>query len=147
MSNKAIYIRELPIPNFIMREINEQKALTGATENQRIGKLFYRLAAVQIVQILTGAVLSFFVAPTSLFVSRTEDEAFTWIAAAFGGIVMIALGLILIVLSTVAAIALRREKSWRGGIGILTAGIALLAFPFGTITGCILLRRIFKARK
>lgn len=147
MSNEAIYIQELPTLDFIMREMDEQKMSTDAGENGRIGKLFYYLAAAQILQIAVGAVLSFFVAPASLFVSRTDDEAFAWIAAAFAGVVMIALGAVVIALSIVAAFAFRREKSWRNIIGIAAAGIAVFAFPFGTIMGGILIWRIFKVRK
>lgn len=144
MSNEAIYIRELPTLDFIMRENSEQKMPASATENQKIGIFFYWLAAAQIAQILIGAVLSFFVAPASLFVSRTDDEAFAWIAAAFIGFAVIALGLILIVLSIVAARAFRKEKSRRNVIGIITAGLAIFAFPFGTISGSLLLRKILR---
>lgn len=130
----------------MMRTINEQETRTDAAANRKIEKLFYRLAAAQIAQILLGAGLSFFIAPASLFVSRTEGEAFAWIAAAFAGIALIALGLVLIALSIVAAAAYRREKSWHRIVGIATAGIALLALPFGTVAGGALLRRIRRTR-
>ncbi|MBA3786961.1 MAG: hypothetical protein H0X15_15740, partial [Acidobacteria bacterium] len=55
------------------------------TENQTIGRLFYLLAALQILIISGGAILGLLVAPTSLFVSRTENEAFVWIALGFVG--------------------------------------------------------------
>lgn len=147
MNNKAIYIRKMPAANFIMKEINEQNFPINENENERIGNLFYRFAAAQIAQILIGAVLSFFVAPASLFVSRTDDETFTWLAAAFAGIAMIALGSILFALSIIASMAFRKEKKWRNFIGILTAGAGIFAFPFGTILGGILLWKTVKGRK
>ena len=77
--------------------------VTTLPENQTISRLFYWLAALQILIIIGGAVLGLLVAPASLFVSRTENEAFVWIAAGFVGFAAIALGVILIPLSLVAA--------------------------------------------
>lgn len=116
-------------------------------ENQKIGKLFRLLAAWQILQIAGGAVLGLLVAPASLFVSRTETEAFGWIAAGFAGFAAIALGVILIPLSIVAASGFRGEKKWRKIVGIAAASLAILEFPCGTLLGGYLLWRIFNQRK
>jgi hypothetical protein len=112
-------------------------------------KLFYLLAAAAIIQIGGGLVLGLLVAPASLFVSRSENETFAWIVAALAGLAQVALGLILIPLSILSALAFRREKSWRRLAGIATAALAVFAFPCGTIPGVVLFRRILSrdARK
>lgn len=147
MRNEILFVRELPTLDFIMNEINEQQAQAMPTANRKIGGLFLWLAAAQILQIAAGAVLGLFVAPASLFVSRTETEAFIWIAAGFFGIALIALGVILIPLSVIAAVAFRNDKKWRNVVGIIAAGLACLAFPFGTILGGYLVWKITNRKK
>lgn len=142
MNDKAIYIWEMPTLNFLMNEISEQKIFSETVKNQKIGKLFHWLAAAQIVQILGGAILGFFVAPASLFVSREEAEALWWIVAAVFGYGQITLGVILIPLSLLAANAFRKEKSWRKFAGIAISALALLSFPLGTIFGALILIKI-----
>ncbi len=121
--------------------------VTTLPENQTISRLFYWLAALQILIIFGGAVLGLLVAPASLFVSRTENEAFVWIAVGFVGFAAIALGVILIPLSLVAASAFRNDKKWRKVVGITAAGLAILEFLFGTILGGYLVWKILKQRK
>lgn len=113
-------------------------------ENQKIGGLFYWLAALQILIITGGTILTLLIAPASLFVSRTETEAFGWFAAGFAGLIAIALGVILLIFSLVTANAFRRKKSWRKTAGILTAGLAILELPIGTVAGIFLLWKISK---
>ena len=120
---------------------------TTLPENQTISRLFYWLAAMQILTIIGGAVLGLLVAPASLFVSRTENEAFVWIAVGFVGFAAIALGVILIPLSLVAASAFRNDKKWREAVGVAAAVLAVLEFPFGTILGGYLVWKILKQRK
>ncbi len=67
-----------------------QHGLKMRTENQTIGRLFYLLAALQILIISGGAILGLLVAPASLFVSQTENEAFVWIALGFVGFTFVA---------------------------------------------------------
>ncbi len=121
--------------------------VTTLPENQTISRLFYWLAALQILIIIGGAVLGLLVAPASLFVSRTENEAFVWIAVGFVGFAAIALGVILIPLSLVAASAFRNDKKWRKVVGITAAGLAILEFPFGTILGGYLVWKIINRKK
>ncbi len=116
------------------------------TENQTIGRLFYLLAALQILIISGGALLGLFVAPASLFVSQTENEAFVWIVLGFIGLANVALAVILILLSIVAAIGFRSEKRWRKIVGIITAGLAILEFPLGTVLGGFLLWKMLRKR-
>jgi uncharacterized Tic20 family protein len=124
-----------------------QHGLKMRTENQTIGRLFYLLAALQILIISGGAILGLLVAPASLFVSQTENEAFVWIALGFVGLANVALGVILILLSIVAAIGFRNEKKWRKIVGIIAAGLAILEFPFGTILGGYLVWKIINRKK
>ena len=142
MNNQMIYARELPTVDFIMSEMREQKAQTAMPETERVGRLFYWLAATQILTIGGGAILGLLVAPASLFVSQTDGEAFAWIAAGLVGFAAIALGLILIPLSLVAASAFRSDKKWRSVVGFAAAGLAVLEFPFGTILGGCLIWKI-----
>lgn len=121
--------------------------VTTLPENQTISRLFYWLAALQILIIIGGAVLGLLVAPASLFLSRTENEAFVWIAAGFVGFAAIALGVILIPLSLVAASAFRNDKKWRKVVGIAAAVLAVLEFPFGTILGGCLVWKIINRKK
>lgn len=147
MNNEMTYARELPTLDFIMSEMRQQKTTAAMPENRKIGILFYLLAALQIFTIFGGAVLGLFVAPASLFASRTQaDEVFA-VAVGVVGLTAIALGLILILLSLVAAIAFRNDKDWRDVVGIGAAGLAILEFPFGTILGGYLVWKIIKRRK
>ncbi len=74
MNNEMIYVRELPTLDFIMSEMKQQKTTATMPENRIIGILFYLLAALQIFTIFGGAVLSLFVAPATLFASRTQSD-------------------------------------------------------------------------
>lgn len=143
MSNEMVYVREMPTLEFIMSEMMQHKAQAKLPENERIGRLFHLLAALQILTIAGGAVLGLFVAPASLFASRTDGEAFGWIAAALVGFLSIALGVITLPLAAVAANGFRREKKWGKAVGIIAAGLTLLEFPFGTVLGSYLLWKIF----
>ena len=145
MNNEMAYKRELPTLDFIMREMREQTAKIPETE--RAGRLFNWLAALQIVTILGGAILGLFIAPASLFVSRTDGEAFAWIAAAFTGFAMIALGVITLPLALLAANAFRKDKKWRSVVGCAAAGLAILELPFGTILGGYLIWKIINRKK
>ncbi len=66
-----------------MTEILESNpAAASAIENKKLSRLFYVLAALQILIVFGGAVLVLLVAPASLFVSTTEGNTFK-IAAEF----------------------------------------------------------------
>ena len=115
---------------------------TIAEENLKIGRHFYLLAAVQILQIAGGAVLGLLIAPASLFVSKNENEAFVWIILGFIGFAAIALGVILIPLCFIAARGAAQGKTWGKIVGILAAGLAVLEFPFGTFLSGYLLWKL-----
>ncbi len=119
-------------------------ASASAAENKKLGRLFYIFAALQILIIFGGAVLVLLVAPTSLFVSTTEGEAFFWIFSGFTGLVFIALGVILIPLSIAAARGISQEKNWGRVTGIIAAILAIFEFPLGTIFGGYLLWKLFR---
>ncbi len=128
-----------------MTEILESNpAAASAIENKKLGRLFYVLAALQILIIFGGAVLVLLVAPASLFVSTTEGEAFFWIAAGFGGLVFLALGVILIPLSIIASRGISQEKTWGRIVGIIAAILAIFEFPLGTFFGGYLLWKLFR---
>lgn len=142
-----VYVGELPTLDFIMNEMKQYKTQTAMPETQRIGRLFYWLAALQILIIIGGAVLGLLVAPASLFVSRTENEAFVWAAAVVVGLAAVAFGVVLLPLSLVAAIAFRKDKKWSKVVGIIASGLAFLEFPFGTILGGYLIWKIINRKK
>ncbi len=140
MRNKTV----LPDSKFMTSEMVESKTQTVMTENQKLGRLFNFFAALQILMILGGAILGFFIAPASMFVSTTETQAFVWIVLGFVGLANIALGAVLIVLSIVAALGIRQEKKWGKICGIIAAILAVFEFPLGTIFGIYLLRKLFR---
>jgi len=127
-----------------MEIMKNNPAAASAAENQTLRKLFYVLAALQILMIFGGAVLVLLIAPTSLFVSTTENEAFFWIVSGIVGLVFIALGLILIPLSIAASRGISQEKSWGRIVGIVAAILAIFEFPLGTIFGGFLLWKLFR---
>jgi len=147
MNNEMIYVRELPTLDFIMNEMRQQKITTAMPESRITGRPFYLLAALQIFTIFGGAVLGLFVAPATIFASRTEADEFFGIAVGLIGLAAIALGLILIPLSLVAAIAFGSDKKWRSVVGFAAAGLAVLEFPFGTILGGYLVWKILHRKK
>ncbi len=97
--------------------------------------------------IIGGAVVGLFMAPLSIFVSKTEAEYFGWLAIGLIGILNIALGVILIPLSLVAASAFRNDKKWRKVVGIAASVLAVLEIPFGTILGGYLVWKIINRKK
>ncbi len=119
-------------------------ASVSIAENQKLGRLFYVFTALQILIIFGGAVLVLLVAPTSLFVSTTEGEAFFWIFSGFTGLVFIALGVVLIPLSIAAARGISQEKNWGRTVGVITAILAVFEFPLGTFFGGYLLWKLFR---
>lgn len=119
-------------------------AVASAAENQLLGRLFYILAALQILIIGIGAILVLLVAPASLFVSTTESGAFFWIVSGLLGLVSAALGVILIPLSITAARGVSQEKNWGGIAGISAAILAIFQFPLGTVFGCYLLWKLLR---
>jgi len=127
-----------------MEIMKNNPAGASAAENQTLSKLFYVLATLQILIILGGVVFVLLIAPTSLFVSTTENEAFFWIVSGIVGIVFIALGVILIPLSIVAAHGISQEKNWGRVVGIIAAILAIFEFPLGTIFGGYLLWKLFR---
>lgn len=147
MNNEMVYVRELPTLNFIMNEMRQHETRAAMPETKKIGTFFYLLAAMQILTIFCGAVLTFFIAPATIFASRTQEDEFFGIAVGLVGLAAIALGLILSLLSLVAAIAFRNDKNWRNVVGIGAAGLAILEFPFGTILGGYLVWKIINRRK
>ena len=144
MNNEMIYARELPTLDFIMSEMIQHKTQTAMPDKQKIGGLFCWLAAAQILTIAGGALFGLVVAPTSLFMARTENEALFWFAAGFVGCLAGALGVILIPLSLIAANGFYKDRKWRKVVGIIAAGLAFLQFPVGTIGGGYLLHKLFR---
>ena len=147
MNNEMVYVRELPTLNFIMNEMRQHETRAAMPETKKIGTFFYLLAAMQILTIFCGAVLTFFIAPATIFASRTQEDEFFGIAVGLVGLAAIALGLILIPLSLVAASAFRNDKKWRKVVGIAAAVLAVLEFPFGTILGGYLVWKIINRKK
>lgn len=122
----------------------ENKMQEILPETQKLSRLFDLFVALQILIILGGAVISFFIAPLSIFISKTEAEYIGWLVIGLIGIVNIALGVILIPLSIVAACGIRQEKSWGKAAGIAASILAIFEFPVGTIFGGFLMRKVFR---
>lgn len=144
MSNETVYVGELPTQEFVMRETAGNKMPVTLPETQKLSRLFNLFAALQILMILGGAVVGLFMAPLSIFVSKTEAEYIGWLVIGLIGIVNIALGVILIPLSIVAARGICQEKTWGKTIGIVAATLAIFEFPIGTLCGGFLAWKLFR---
>ena len=72
MNNEMVYVGELPTLDIIMNEMKQYKTQTAMPETERIGGLFYLLAALQILMIIGGAILG-------LFLSVPVAAIFTWL--------------------------------------------------------------------
>ncbi len=147
MTDEMVYVRELPTLEFIMNEMMHNKTKSTMPENQKLGRLFYVFAPLQVLIILVGAVVGLFMAPVSLFVSTTESQYIGWLLIALIALANLALGLLLLPLGIAAGIGLCKEKRWGKVVGIIAAGLAILEFPLGTILGGGLFWKILKQRK
>lgn len=141
---ELVMVRELPTMDFIMREMAESNARSAAPEAQSHSGLFYVFAALQVPTILGGAVVGLFMAPVSLFVSTTEAQAVAWLLIGLIALVNLALGLLALPLGIAAGIGLGKEQKWGKVVGGIAASLAILQFPFGTICGGYLLRKLFR---
>ncbi len=152
MTNEMVYVRELPTLEFIMNEMMHNKTNSTMPENQKLGRLFYVFAPLQVLIILVGAVVGLFMAPVSLFVSTTESQYIGWLLIALIALANLALGLLVLPLGIAAGIGLRKEtgiglrkeKRWGKVVGIVAALLALLQLPVGTIFGGYLLWKFFR---
>jgi len=99
---------------------------------------------VQTLIILAVAVVGLFIAPASLIVSRTNDEATGWIMVGLLAVVFGVLGVVLFLLAIIAGIGIRKSSRWGRITGIITSIIALLEFPLGTAFGVYALLLLMK---
>lgn len=127
--------------------ISSQNSAENAAEYKAaeiLSKEFYLFAALQFFTIPCGAVLGLFVAPASLFASRTQGDEILALAAALAGISFAAFALIAFPLALAAAFGIKRRSRYGRICGIAAAVLAIPQIPLGTIIGWLLLRKIFK---
>ena len=113
-----------------------------AQEQKRLGKMFIAFALFQIVVLLL-ATISWAFLPWLGMLGRTENEAMIlMLAPLLGGWAFSFVSVVLFALSIVTGIATLKNSSSARSFGLVTAYIALLEIPFGTIFGIYAIRRL-----
>lgn len=113
-----------------------------ARQQKRFGKMFIAFALFQIVVFLLATVAWAFL-PWLGMLGRTETEAtILMLAPLLGGWAFSFVSILLFALSLTAGITVLRNSNSARSFGLITAYIALLEIPFGTIFGIYALRRL-----
>ncbi len=113
-----------------------------ARQQKRLGKMFIAFALFQIVVFLLATVAWAFL-PWLGMLGRTETEAtILMFTPLFGGYAFSFVSILLFALSLTAGITVLRNSNSARSFGLVTAYIALLEIPFGTIFGIYALRRL-----
>ena len=108
----------------------------------RLGKMFVAFALFQIVVLLL-ATIAWSMLPWLGMAGRTENEAMIlMLTPLLGGWAFSIISVVLFVPSLVAGIALIKRWEFGHAMGIVTAVVALLEIPFGTIFGIYAIRRL-----
>jgi len=125
---------------------NQSQAERETQPSRRLATRFFIFAGLQALIILAGAVVGLFIAPASLFVSQTSDEAAGWILVGLVAAVFGVLGVVLFILAIIAGLGIRKSNRWGRITGFITALIALLEFPIGTAFGVYALMMLMKGK-
>ncbi len=113
-----------------------------ARQQKRLGKMFVAFALFQIIVLLLATIAWAFL-PWLGMLGRTETEAtILMLAPLFGGWAFSVVSVVLFALSLIAGITVLRNSNSARSFGLVTAYIALLEIPFGTIFGIYALRRL-----
>lgn len=113
-----------------------------ARQQKRFGKMFIAFALFQIVVFLLATIAWAFL-PWLGMLGRTETEAMIlMLAPLLGGWAFSFVSIVLFALSLVTGITILRNSNSARSFGLVTAYIALLEIPFGTIFGIYALRRL-----
>jgi hypothetical protein len=111
-------------------------------QENRIGKMFIGFALFQIVVLLCATVTWAFL-PWLGMAGRTENEAMIlMLTPLLGGWAFMIVSIVLFALSLVTGILILRNRNSARSFGLVTAYIALLEIPFGTIFGIYAIRRL-----
>ncbi len=113
-----------------------------ARQQKRLGKMFVAFALFQIIVLLLATIAWAFL-PWLGMLGRTETEAtILMLAPLLGGWAFSIVSVVLFVLSLIAGISILKNSNSGRAVGVVTAYIALLEIPFGTIFGIYALRRL-----
>ena len=111
-------------------------------QQKRLGKRFIAFALFQII-VLSLATISWSFLPWLGMLGRNENElTILVLTPLLGGWVFSVVSVVLFVLSLIAGIAILKNSNAGRSFGLVTAYIALLEIPFGTIFGIYALRRL-----
>ena len=111
-------------------------------QQKRLGKMFVAFALFQIIVLLLATIAWAFL-PWLGMLGRTETEAtILMLAPLLGGWAFSIVSVVLFVLSLIAGISILKNSNSGRAVGVVTAYIALLEIPFGTIFGIYALRRL-----
>ncbi len=111
-------------------------------QQKRFGKMFIAFALFQIVVFLLATVAWAFL-PWLGMLGRTETEAtILMLMPLLGGWAFSFVSILLFALSLTAGITVLRNSNSARSFGLVTAYVALLEIPFGTIFGIYALRRL-----
>lgn len=144
MTNFEIPISEMPTVELPTVQLINYNFPVDAPPEQNVGGLFKWLAALQVLAIFGGAAMSLFIAPASIFVSNTEEQIVGWMLFGAFGVLLAALGLLLIPVSLVAARGVRKNARWGKIVGVIAAVLALVEFPLGTFWGGYVLWKLLR---
>lgn len=117
--------QNIPSPEYIE---NEQTALSAALSIHYIVLVLYAIGTIG------GTILVLI----SLLTSYTDDS--------IQELMIFSIPPLLFTLHFLAVIGLKKEKPWGYNISKALAYLLLLAFPFGTVLGVILLSQLYKFR-
>jgi hypothetical protein len=112
--------------------------------NRLLGMITIGFAVLQVILFFFG-VTAFFMAMGGLFAHPTGDFPVIYEILFITGLLYGALSPILFVLALVAGFGLKRERGWGRVLTIITAFVALLEIPLGSIYGIYALRFLLGA--
>jgi hypothetical protein len=116
-------------------------------KNQTLGTLFLIFACFQPVVLLV-AFMAFGMALAGTFAAqRADDPILKWYTAmAVWGFPTMILSIILLVIAPIAGLGMKKRKRYGRIWAMITAVVALLEFPIGTLLGIFVLRFFANAR-
>jgi hypothetical protein len=112
---------------------------------KRLSRMFFVFTALQVL-VFVIATVAWTMLPWLGMLGRSETEAnILMMVPLFGGWAFSAIAAMLFLPSLISGIAIGRGKEWGRVLGIITAILALLEIPLGTIFGIYALRRLRRA--
>jgi hypothetical protein len=116
-------------------------------KNQTLATLLIIFACLQPVVFLVAFTLFGMALAGTFAAQRHDDPALQWYTAmAVWGIITMPLAVLLFIFSLVAAVGIKKRKRYGRIWGMITAAVALLEFPIGTVLGIYALRLLANDR-